>query len=73
MPENRIPFEIFWLVKNQHIMGPAGPIDLKIDILLNEIERRKVDDKQWCFDLVYAAYLAYLDTIKEKMEEARHN
>jgi hypothetical protein len=73
MPENKVLFEIFWLVKNQHIMGPGGPIDLKIDILHSEIERRHIDDKQWCFDLVYAAYLSYLDDIKERLNEARNS
>ena len=71
MPENQIPFRIFWRIKNQHIMGEVTPVDLNMAIARNEIARyiKNDADQDYCFDLIYAAYVAYVLNIRERAKK----
>lgn len=68
--ENIIPAKIYQLVRNQHVFGPRGPVDIKHDALWEWIDRMEVheEDKELCFKLVYAAYKAYIEAAREKQE-----
>ena len=72
--ENVIPFQLFWRLKNQVIMGPTYPVDIRMDIARAEIARviKGPDDQDYCLDLITVGFSAYIKKIKELQEEKRH-
>jgi hypothetical protein len=69
-PENQLPFMIFWRVKNQVIIGQSLPLDLKVDVVRAEIAREiESEDRDYCFDLIMAAWQEYAKVIRERYEE----
>lgn len=73
--ENTVPAKIYQRVHNQHIFGPAGPVDIRHDALWKWIDQMQVheEDKGFCFDLVCAAYRNYIGAVREKQERERAN
>jgi len=73
MPENRLIFDIYILVRNQHIMGFGGPIDLhfpSVKIAMDMMGVRRKDQKE-VFDKVYQLYGITLSKIREDAESSK--
>lgn len=72
-PENKKAFEVFNIIKNQHIMGFGGPVDLDLKSLefAMEVVGIKDEDKKDIFNKVYLAYQTSLRKILEKSEQER--
>lgn len=66
MPENAIPFALFWSLRHQLVMGPAGPIGLRIDIARAEVSRvvRGDSEQDYCLALIMAGCDAYLEKLR---------
>ena len=71
MPENSQIFEIYTLVRNQHIMGFGGPVDLDIKSAMLVIDMFGVDNRKEVFDKVYKLYNITLSRIRDQAESKR--
>jgi len=58
LPENQPVIKLYFLIQNQHIMGPAGPVDLNVDAAYRIIDRHieNKHDQEICFDMIYKTY-----------------
>lgn len=69
-PENSLPAKIFFIVKNQHIMGFGGPVDLQHEVVFRWMKTLSVpeEDFERCFELVNRAYWSMRKTMKEESD-----
>jgi len=60
-PNNTIPLKIYLMIRDQHIMGMNGPVDLNQLAAHPWLDIFKVDnsDREWCLHLVMVGYKAY--------------
>jgi len=70
MSGNRQIFEIYTLIRNQHIMGFGGPVDLDFKSAMLIIDMFGVDDKKEVFDKVYRLYNITLSRIRDRIESS---
>ena len=66
-PENQNAMQVFGLVKDQHIMGFKGPIELNLCPVFDVMRMLKIKDKMDCLEKVKAAYNHRIILLRETM------
>jgi len=56
LPENIEVYEIYDMIRNQHIMGASGPVDLNLIPVFEVMNRRGVKDWERCLNLLRMVY-----------------
>jgi len=63
--ENEDAVRIFFLVRHQLIMGPAGPIDVNHEAIHRAMELYEIKDKRACFEKVLVMAQNWMDKARE--------
>ena len=71
MPDNQVVFDVYMEVRDQHIMGFGGPVDInfmsvKLIMDLMDIE---VESQKAVFDRVYKLYRKFLSKMYDDAKE----
>jgi len=66
MPANIEAFNVYMQVKNQHIMGFSGPVDLNFLSVKFIMDMMGVKDQLNVFERVHTTYTAVLDHMRDK-------
>lgn len=69
MPDNKELFELYMMVRNQHIMGFGGPVDLNFNSVKFAMETLGIVNTKATFDRLYKAYSTSMKIMREKAEE----
>lgn len=68
MPENKEVFDLFIMVRNQHIMSFGGPIDLNFNSLKVAMEAMGIENTKETFNRVHKLYHTSLALVMAKAE-----
>lgn len=68
LPENQAIYTVYSRVCGQHIMGQAGPVDLKLEPVFKimDLVGIKQEDQLFCIDIIQKAYHSVLKKQREK-------
>ena len=66
MDENQEAWFIFSIVRNQYIMGQAGPVGINHEAIHRAMELYNIENKQRCFEQVLAVSTHTLQKELEK-------
>lgn len=68
MPDNQEIFDLFMMVRNQHIMSFGGPVDLNLNSIEFAMETLGIKNTKETFGKVYSLYHISLKIMREKAE-----
>ena len=67
-PENQVIYMVYGRVCGQHIMGQAGPVDLRLEPVFRvmTLVGIKKEDQLFCIDMIQKAYHSVIKKQREK-------